>query len=104
MVFYWYFYQDCTTELEVKLTGRLNVSALEVGEKSKYGSIVKPQPNATYRQSFFNIHLDMMLDGVKNSLVEVNTVSEEECPENPYETDSLLKQLVLKLSKRLKEN
>lgn len=82
--FFWYFYQDGTIEFEVKLTGMLNTGALDDGEKSKYGTMIAPQLNAPFHQHFFNVRLDMQLDGVKNSVVEVNTVPETKGPHNPF--------------------
>lgn len=81
--FFWSFYPDGTIECEVKLTGILNVGALEEGEVSKYGTMVAPQVNAPYHQHFFNFRIDTMLDGVNNSLVESYTVAEEPGPDNP---------------------
>ena len=70
--FYWNFYQDGTLELEVKLTGVANTTALMPGEKPKYGTEVAPQLNAPYHQHIFNARLDMCLDGEDNSVYEVN--------------------------------
>ncbi|TRZ37971.1 primary-amine oxidase [Niallia circulans] len=81
--FFWSFYPDGTIECEVKLTGILNVGALDVGEVPKYGTEVAPQVNAPYHQHFFNFRIDPILDGVKNSLVESYTVAEKAGPENP---------------------
>ncbi|WP_462411725.1 primary-amine oxidase [Neobacillus sp. Marseille-QA0830] len=81
--FFWSFYQDGTIECEVKLTGILNVGALDEGEKPKYGTEVAPQVNAPYHQHFFNFRIDPMIDGVNNSLVESHTVAEKLGPENP---------------------
>ena len=66
--FFWSFYQDGTIECEVKLTGILNVGALDEGEVPKYGTMVAPQVNAPYHQHFFNFRIDPMLDGVKNAV------------------------------------
>lgn len=82
--FFWSFYQDGTLEVEVKLTGMVNTGALDEGETSKYGTLIAPQLNAPYHQHFFVFRLDTQIDGVKNSVVEVNTVPEEKGPENPY--------------------
>ncbi|EIJ82043.1 tyramine oxidase [Bacillus methanolicus PB1] len=82
--FYWSFYQDGTIEVEVKLTGVLNTGALDKGEIPKYGNLIAPQLNAPFHQHFFNFRLDMQLDGMNNSVVEINTVSEEKGPNNPY--------------------
>lgn len=82
--FYWSFYQDGTIEMEVKLTGELNTGTYDETGKSKYGVELAPQLNGSIHQHFFNFRLDPMLDGTNNSVVEVNTVSEEKGPNNPY--------------------
>ncbi|MEW9668502.1 primary-amine oxidase [Ammoniphilus sp. 3BR4] len=82
--FFWSFYQDGTLECEVKLTGMLNTGALEEGEKSKYGTMIAPQLNAPFHQHFFNFRLDTQLDGMKNSVQEINTVAEKAGSDNPY--------------------
>ncbi|PMC37878.1 tyramine oxidase [Bacillus sp. UMB0899] len=81
--FFWSFYQDGTIECEVKLTGILNVGALDEGEIPKYGTMVSPQVNAPHHQHFFNFRIDPMIDGVKNSVVETHTVAETPGPHNP---------------------
>ncbi len=81
--FYWSFYQDGTIESEVKLTGMLNTGTFDETGKSKYGTEIAPQLNAAYHQHFFNFRLDTMLDGKKNSVVEVSTLPETKGPHNP---------------------
>ncbi len=71
--FYWYLYQDGTIELEIKLTGIMLTSALPPGETREFGTLVAPQLLATNHQHFFCIRLDMSVDGLQNSLYEVNT-------------------------------
>ena len=82
--FFWYFYQDGTIQLEVKLTGIVNTAAVPAGETPKYGTLVAPQLNAHIHQHFFNFRLDMSVDGEDNSVCEVNTVSEPIGPDNPH--------------------
>ena len=41
--FYWYFYQDGTIQMEVKLTGIMNSTALKPGEPPRFGTEVAPQ-------------------------------------------------------------
>jgi primary-amine oxidase len=82
--FYWYFYQDGTIELEVKLTGIVLTSALLPGETSEYGTIVAPQTLAANHQHFFSVRLDMAVDGLKNSVFEVNTEPLPPGAANPY--------------------
>ncbi|MGE7780347.1 primary-amine oxidase [Peribacillus sp. NPDC097264] len=82
--FYWSFYQDGTIEVEVKLTGILNTGTFNETGQSKYGTEIAPGLNAVHHQHFFNFRLDTMLDGVKNSVVETETLAEPEGPNNPY--------------------
>ena len=82
--YYWYFQQDGTIECQVKLTGILSTGAVPVGEDPPYATIVAPGLTAPYHQHFFNVRMDMMVDGPKNSVVEVNTLAEPEGPENPW--------------------
>ena len=82
--FFWYFYQDGTIQYEVKLTGIVNTTALMPGETSKYGTLIAPQLNAPIHQHFFNVRLDMHLDGENNSVYEVNTQAEPISATNPH--------------------
>ena len=65
--FYWYFYQDGSIQLEVKLTGIVNTQALKPGEKPVYGTEVAPRLNAPNHQHFFNARLDLDVDGPANT-------------------------------------
>ena len=82
--FFWYFYQDGTIQMEVKLTGIINTAAVAEGETPKYGTLVAPQLNAHVHQHFFNFRLDMCVDGEDNTVYEVNTVAEPPGPDNPH--------------------
>jgi primary-amine oxidase len=82
--YYWYFQQDGTIEVEVKLTGIVSTGAVADGEPAPYATIVAPGLTAPYHQHYFNVRLDMMVDGHSNSLVEVNTEAEPEGPDNPW--------------------
>jgi primary-amine oxidase len=83
--FYWYFYQDGTIQMEVKLTGIVNTQALKPGESAKYGTEVAPRLNAPNHQHFFNARLDLDVDGESNTAQEVNVRSAPSGPENPHE-------------------
>jgi primary-amine oxidase len=94
--FYWYFYQDGTLQFEIKMTGILNTGALPDGQTRKYGTLVAPRLYAPNHQHFFNVRLDMMVDGLRNSVYEVHTEAEPMGPENPlgnafYEQSTLLR-------------
>ena len=82
--FFWYFYQDGTIQMEIKLTGIINTAGIAEGETPKYGTIVAPQLNAHIHQHFFNFRMDMNVDGEKNSVFEVNTVAAPPGPDNPH--------------------
>ncbi|MBD2102558.1 primary-amine oxidase [Leptolyngbya sp. FACHB-261] len=82
--FFWYLYQDASIQYEVKLTGIVNTTSMEPGETSKYGTLIAPQLNAPIHQHFFNVRLDMSVDGESNSVYEVNTEAEPMGPDNPY--------------------
>jgi primary-amine oxidase len=81
---YWYLYQDGTIQFEVKLTGVISNGAVLPGEEPKWGTLVAPQVYGPIHQHFFNVRLDMMVDGQNNSVYEVNTVTDPSGPENPH--------------------
>jgi primary-amine oxidase len=82
--FYWYFYQDGVIELEVKFTGIVLTSAPPRGETSEFGTIVAPRTLAAHHQHFLSVRLDMSVDGLQNSVYEVNTEQVPPGPDNPY--------------------
>ncbi|HXB49857.1 MAG TPA: primary-amine oxidase [Streptosporangiaceae bacterium] len=82
--FYWYFYQDGTIELEVKLTGIVLTAALNPGGASDFGTVVAAQTLASHHQHFFSIRLDMAVDGPANSVYEIETEPVPAGPQNPY--------------------
>ena len=82
--FFWYFYQDGGIEYEIKLTGIVNSAAVPPGIKPNHGTLVAPQVVAHNHQHFFNVRLDMMVDGKENSVYEVDTVLDPIGDENPH--------------------
>jgi primary-amine oxidase len=82
--YYWYFYQDGTIQMEVKLTGIMNSTGLMPGEKPRFGTEVSPGVNAPYHQHFFGARLDFAVDGEQNVVHEVNTQSVPSGPDNPH--------------------
>jgi primary-amine oxidase len=83
--FFWYLYQDGNIQFEIKLTGILSLGALNPGEKSPYGTLIAPQLYAPNHQHFFNVRLDMDLDGVANSVYQLDVVADPLGPKNPFE-------------------
>ena len=82
--FFWYFYQDGSNQYEVKLTDIRSTGAVAPGETPKHGQLVAPQLNGVYHQHFFNVRMDMRVDGPNNSVYEVHTEPVPLGPENPY--------------------
>ena len=82
--FFWYFYQDGTIQMEIKLTGIINTAGIEEDVTPKYGTLVAPGLNAHIHQHFFNFRLDLDVDGEANVVHEINTVAEPPGPDNPH--------------------
>jgi len=65
--FYWYLYQDASIQFEVKMTGILSLGAIPSDHQAVYGSIIAPQLFAPFHQHFFNMRLDLAIDGIENT-------------------------------------
>src|SRR4029079_1841900 len=83
--FCWYLYQDGNIQLEVKLTGILSLGAAQPNERPIHGRLVAPQLYAPNHQHFFNVRLDFDLDGMKNTIQQVDVVADDLGPDNPFE-------------------
>ncbi len=81
--FYWYFDQSGMIEFEMKATGIINTSACIPGQPSKYGTEVAPGLQGHIHQHAFCARMEMAVDGSGNSVIECNTVAEEDA-NNPY--------------------
>jgi primary-amine oxidase len=84
--FYWYLYQDGSLQFEVKLTGVISNGACRPGETPTHGTLVAPGVYGPNHQHFFNVRLDMTVDGCENRLVEVNPARMPVGPANPAGT------------------
>ncbi|MBH96928.1 MAG: tyramine oxidase [Rhodospirillaceae bacterium] len=81
---FWYLYLDGTIEFEAKLTGMLYTRAVADGESTPYGKLVAPNLNGMVHEHYFNLRLDMSVDGDKNSLIEVEQERIATGPNNPH--------------------
>jgi primary-amine oxidase len=81
--FFWYFYVDGTIEFEVKLTGIVSTGAFAPDSPPDCGTPLAPGLYAPNHQHFFNVRLDMCVDGERNSVYEVNSVALPSGPGNP---------------------
>jgi primary-amine oxidase len=94
--FYWYLYLDGSIQMEVKLTGIMNTTALASGESPRHGVEVAPGLNAPYHQHYFNARLDVSVDGEENSVEEVNVRSAPPGPDDPYGSGFLAETTLLR--------
>jgi len=82
--FFWYVYQDGTIELEAKLTGIVLAVATGAAGAGAHATQVAPGISAPYHQHLFSARLDMAVDGVANTVEEVDVVGIETGEANPY--------------------
>lgn len=102
--FFWYLYQDGNIQFEIKLTGILSLGSLPPGEKSPYGTLIAPQLYAPYHQHFFNVRLDMDIDGAANSVYQVDVVADALGPKNPFENAFSAQARLLETEKNARAN
>ncbi len=88
--FYWYFSLDGSIEFEVKATGVVFTSAYPGkqpdGSPYPFASELAPGLGAPYHQHLFNARLDMMVDGLGNSVDELEAALVPRGPQNPTGT------------------
>jgi primary-amine oxidase len=82
--FYWYLYQDGTIQLECKLTGIVQTSAVADGDTYPWGGMITENLGGPTHQHFFNARLHMMVDGERNTVTEHEFVPRPMGENNPY--------------------
>ena len=82
--FYWYLYLDGNIQLEVKLTGIVSPMAIELGETPEFANVIAPGVAAPHHQHLFCARLDFDVDGIENSVFEVNAEPVPPGPDNPW--------------------
>jgi primary-amine oxidase len=83
--FFWYFYQDGNIQFEIKLTGILSLGAVLDGERPKHGTLIAPRLYAPNHQHFFNVRLDFDIDGMENTVQQIDIVADPVDDTNMYE-------------------
>ena len=82
---FWYLYLDGSIQLEMKLTGILNTSAVAEGAES-----VRPpdrrQLAAPHHQHLFCMRLDLDVDGTDNTVVQIDSEALPLGPGNPFQS------------------
>ena len=79
-IFNYLFYQDGSVEIEIRLSGILQVYVARDGEPNPHGTTVAPGVNAHYHQHLFSFRIDPMIDGLGNSLVETDVMPLPDAP------------------------
>ena len=83
--FFWYFRQDGSIEMDIKLTGIMNIGAVPPGVTPQYGQLLNTDGLfAPIHQHFFSFRLEPMIDGLQNSVVETNIVAEQNAEQNRW--------------------
>ncbi|TIC65459.1 peroxisomal copper amine oxidase [Wallemia mellicola] len=102
--FYWSFGLDGNIELEVKLTGIVNVTAMGPNEprNKQIETEVAPRIAAPFHQHLFSLRIDSMIDGQKNQVVQTDIVPDEDVvggPTNYYGNGFHTEKTIFKNSK-----
>jgi primary-amine oxidase len=82
--FYWYFYQDGSMQLEVKLSGIMSTMSVGDDGPGAHASMIAPGLAAPFHQHLFNVRLDVEIDGPDNAVFEVDTVPSPPGEDNPW--------------------
>jgi primary-amine oxidase len=83
--FFWYFYQDGNIQFEIKLTGILSLGTVHTDEAPIHGTMIAPLLYAPNHQHFFNVRLDFGIDGVRNTVQQLDVVADPSDDSNPFE-------------------
>jgi len=102
--FFWYFYQDGNIEFQIKLTGILSLGAVREGEKPPFGTMIAPLLYAPNHQHFFNVRLDFSLDGIRNTVQQIDVVADGPGPDNPFSNAFRAQVTELKTEKQARAN
>lgn len=79
-IFNYMFYQDGNIEVEIRLTGIVQVYVKEDDEPNPFGSTLAPGINAHYHQHIFSVRVDPMVDGLQNTVVETDILPLSNAP------------------------
>lgn len=82
--FSWYFHQDASLELEVRLTGIMSTKATGQGRPEPYSPAIAPGVAAPVHQHLFCARLDVAVDGPVNEVHEVDVVPLQAGDGNPW--------------------
>lgn len=87
------------------MTGILSLGAVPPEKKSAYGSLVAPQLFAPYHQHFFNMRLDLAVDGVDNTAYMIDVEADpDEADYNQFHNAFHINQMRLETEKQARSN
>jgi primary-amine oxidase len=100
-----YLYQDGSIQFEVKLSGVLSLGTLPPDVKSPYGVLIAPQLYAPNHQHFFNIRLDLAIDGINNTAYMIDIEADPDDTEyNQFHNAFHLNKIRLDTEKQARNN
>jgi primary-amine oxidase len=102
--FFWYFYQDGNIQFEIKLTGILSLGTVHEGEKPIHGAMVAPLLYAPNHQHFFNMRLDIGVDGIENTVQQLDVLADPLSESNLFENAFHLQATNLETEKQARAN
>jgi primary-amine oxidase len=84
-LFHWVFNQDGAIDVQVQLSGVMNVKPVAASRDEGHGDeepmfthLVAPRVSAPNHQHFFNFRIDFDVDGGNNRVLEMNTSNQQE--------------------------
>jgi len=113
--FKWVFKEDGVIKIDTELNGIAHIRSVvrendapggpdEAYNGSYFGTVVEPHVEANNHQHFFVYRLDLDVDGMMNSVSEMNTVSVPKGPENPYGNSLVAQMTPLKTEQEAQRN
>ena len=96
---FWYLYLDGTIQFEAKLTGMLYTRAIADENDLQFGTLVAPNLNGMVHEHYFNLRLDMSIDGDANSVIEVEADRVPAGDMNPHGNAHSIRQTVIETEK-----
>jgi primary-amine oxidase len=94
--FFWYLYQDGNIQFEIKLTGILSLATVREDEHPRHGTVIAPLLYAPNHQHFFNMRLDVGIDGIQNTIQQLDAEADPVDENNAYENAFYMKATNLK--------
>jgi primary-amine oxidase len=84
-IFAFRFSQVGAIDYEVRATGILSTSPIDIGDSVSYGTLVAPGVMAPYHQHLFSLRIDPAVDGYANTLaIEESYALAQDDPHNPF--------------------